>query len=192
MKKILLLLGCLLSLNACATATLPSGPTLNNLTQHSNALSVAVDVVDERESTKVGTIGALTVHVKKNIEDLVAGHLLTALNADKKINVVRSYSEELGGNAGNTGIIVSKIKTLNMNSADAILDPVQVDLSLEILVKNAKGEKTLHTFAMGRYSKRIGITIVDRSTGQLVDSVVKDAVFNLMQDAKFGKALESI
>ncbi len=197
MKRMIGFVSVALILSGCATARLSKGPESFALTQHPNAVNVGVaKVVDERTSANVGTIGAAGIRVKQaDLSDITTNYLVNSLNTELKTNVTRIVSinnENAATVAGSTAadvFLATHIKRVKIFSADALMQPVEVNIDMELTVYDKAG-KTIYTAPIsGTYEKRIGISIVDKATGQLVESTVQDAVNNLIKDSGFRKAI---
>ena len=81
------------------------------------------------------------------------------------------------------GVMAGTIRALRMYSADAIMQPVRVDMDLDFEIYDRIGNQVYRTTIHGHYEERIGITIVDKSTGRLVEATVQNAIDNLARDS---------
>jgi hypothetical protein len=173
----------------CAAARLPKGPDVYSLPEYPSAPKVGVaKVADARESTKAGHIGATSVRVDKDVADLTTNYLLDALNRDMKLNVAHAEATGPAGIAsmasqqGMDAVLVSAIKRVEMSSADAVMQPVHTVVDMECVVYGRDGSERYRRLFSGSYDKRIGITIVDKATGELVENAVKETVTSLAKD----------
>lgn len=184
--------------SGCATARLDSGPSIA-LTHHMQAPNVGVSkVIDERQSPNIGTIGAAGIRVKQaDLSQTLTNHLIQSLNSHLKVNVtpvveVHDQNAASVAESSNTDRVVSlRVKKLKMFSADALMQPVEVNMDLELKVYDRAGKVIYTTPVTGSYEKRIGISIVEKSTGQLVNSTVQEAINNLIKDPGLKKSLAS-
>lgn len=185
--------------NGCATAKLSGGPDTFSLIEHPNTVRVGVPrVVDERGTSNVGTIGAAFIQVKSELVDLTTNYLINHLNTRMNLNVERLKTAAAQDIAAASllhqteRVLVVRIKRLKMFSMDALMQPVEVDLDLECEVYDAVGKLIYRQTITGRHEKRIGISIVDKTTGKLVESAVLDAMNNLVKDPGLKKSLASM
>lgn len=180
----------LLSTVGCATARLPKGPDTSILIRHQEpAPVVAARALDERGSEKIGAIGATTIFVRKSeLVNLVSNHLIRYLNEKvgldvERVQTIETDSIQLTATKKKAeGVILLRIKSLRMFSLDALLDPVQTDLTLELIVFDERGEAIYRRAVTGRHEKRIGISVVEKSAGELVESVVKETLRQYLRD----------
>lgn len=199
MKKTLVaaFLGVLIT--GCATARLSQGPDTFSLIEHSNAVRIGVPkATDARGTNKAGTIGAAFIQVKSELVDLTTNYLINYLNTRLNANVIRIKtvdSQEISSVSSQyqaDRIFILKIKRLKMFSADALMQPVEVDLDLAFEVYDQTGKQIYKQEVTGHHEKRIGISIVDKTTGQLVEAAVLDAMNNLVKDPGLKKSLASL
>lgn len=187
----------LLLTNGCATAKLSKGPDPAVLINHDEIAPIGVaTAMDERDSEKIGTIGATSIVVKKNdLVDLVGNHLVRYINEKIGLNVERvqvtgNDSIKLVATKKKVeGVIVLRIKSLKMFSMDALLQPVEVNLTLELVVFDESGQEIYRRIADGHYEKRIGITVVEKSAGELVEAVVKETLSQYVKDSELKKII---
>jgi hypothetical protein len=190
--KFLLLIGAIF-LTSCATASLPKAPSTADLTHFNDVSTIGVQVTDSREGTRVGSIGATTVSVKEDLAEFVNSYLVSTLNQNLQMNVIGLYGDSLNVvSAGTNGSVHADIVSLQMVSADALMDPVDVRLVMYIKLKNGAGKTIYNETLVGDFSKWIGISIVDKSTGKLVESVVQSAMTNLISKPEFIAAAHSL
>ena len=184
MRNVFVMAFVFFALTGCATARLSKGPDPSLLIQHKEISPVGVaNAVDDRESEKIGTIGATSIVVKKNdLVDLVGNHLIRYINENDSIKLVATKKKV-------EGVIVLRIKSLKMFSMDALLQPVEVDLTLELVVFDERGQEIYHRIADGHYEKRIGISVVEKSAGELVEAVVKETLSQYVKDAELKKVI---
>lgn len=188
MKNVIL--GLLLFSSAgCATARLPEGPDASILIHQEPAPVVVARASDEREGEKIGTIGATTIFVKKGgLVNLVSNHLVRYINEKVGLNVERVEVSEtdsiklIATKKKIEGVILLRIKSLRMFSVDALLDPVQTNLTLELVVFDEAGREIYRRVATGHHEKRIGVSVVEKSAGELVESVVKETLRQYLRD----------
>jgi len=154
-------------------------------------------VVDERGTANAGTIGAAFIQVKGELVDLVTNYLINHLNTKMDLNVERLKTATAQDIASASSVyhtdrvLVVRIKRLKMFSMDALMQPVEIDLDLECEVYDPDGKLIYQQTIMGRNEKRIGISIVDKTTGKLVEAAVLDAMNNLVKDSGLKKSLAS-
>ncbi len=197
MKKLIVWILGLIVLSGCATAKLSKGPDPAILIHHEESVPIGVvTTMDERESEKIGTIGATSIVVKKNdLVDLVGNHLIRYINEKIGLNVERVQINEndsiklVATKKKVEGVIVLRIKSLRMFSIDAILQPVEVNLTLELIVFDEVGQEIYHRIADGHYEKRIGISVVEKSAGELVEAVVKETLSQYVKDPELKKII---
>lgn|SRR3989338_2025715 len=196
MKKILIMILTGLVLSSCATARLAKGPDTFALLQHSGGVNLGVSkVLDERESKNVGTIGAAGIRVNDEIGPLTTNYLISFLNSKLNANIVRLPDVDkttvpaIAKQNNVDKVMVARIKRIKMFSMDALMQPVEVDMDLEVTVFDAAGSEIYQQMIQGHYEKRIGLTIVDKSTGELVEAAVKDTVSNLITNRNFQTVL---
>lgn len=196
-KKLGLIGLILIFISGCATAKLTSGPSLA-LIHHPDALNVGVSkVIDERESANAGTIGATGIRVKQgDLSSTLTNYLTQSVNSNMNVNVTPvaaatdRNAASVAENSNTDRVLAVTIKKIKVFSADAIMQPVEVHLDLEMNVYDRKGKNIYSAPISGSYEKRIGLTIVDKATGELVEATVKDAVNNIVKDEGLKKALE--
>lgn len=197
--KSVLVLALLAVFTGCATARLPESPDIFSLQQFSTSTRIAVPkVVDERGTNNAGTIGAAGIKVKDEIVDFTTNHLLHALNTRLNVNVVttgpvnEAQASQAVETSNTNGLVIAKIKRLKMHSIDALMQPVEVDMDMDVLVYDKQGQKLIEKTIIGHYEKRIGLGIVDKSTGELVDATVKETMQNLVKDTDFKNAIQKL
>jgi hypothetical protein len=182
----------------CATARLSKGPDVYTVSQHPSGLKVGVaKVVDQRESTKAGSIGATSVRVDKDIADMTTNYLIQTLDQQMQVNVVPVEASTPAGVAsiasqrGVDAVVVSQITSVKMFSADAIMQPVSTSIDMNTVVYNRDGSEKYRRSFSGKYEKRIGLTIVDKATGELVEEAVKDMMAGVGRDTGLKEALQA-
>lgn len=198
MRKTLAWVLVLFTISGCATAKLPAGPDIYGLNKYSDVGAVAVSkVVDERGTISAGTIGATGVRVKNDVVPLTTNYLLSMMNTNLNLNVIpvgslssASAGEVLGQSDAGGGILL-KIKSLKLHSVDAMMQPVEVDMDVDVAVFERGGKVVVEKSVSGHYEKRIGLSIVDKSTGELVDQVVRETIANVIKDSDIKLALET-
>ncbi len=176
----LLVLGLAL-LTGCVTAKLPPASDAFAPQDRPGQAKVGVArVKDARASVKVGHIGAASISVKKpDLENLVTSHLMDCFNRQLGVNVERVSAETaeeaklLADSRGVDGLVLASILNLTMTSVDAVMEPVEVALDVEVSLHDQTGRQIFKEVVLGRYSKWIGITIVDKATGKLVDATTR-------------------
>ncbi len=187
-------------LSGCATAKLGSGPDVFALPQLKDRPVIGVSkVTDTRGGTQVGTIGAAGIRVKANdLTALTTNYLLNTLSSKLDMNIQTVANFE-GSDMPHylklkhlNGYLTASVTRLKMFSADAIMQPVETNLDLQIKVYDQNGEILYDQTVSGSFEKRIGLSIVDKSTGELVNSVVEKTMEVLAQDSSLRKALESL
>lgn len=198
MKKIIIIMTAVLILNGCATARLSKGPDTYTLLQHSGGVNLGVaKVIDERASKNVGTIGAAGIRVNEEIVPLATNYLISYLNEKLTANITRipdvpeAQIPSIAEQNKISKLIVTRIKKLKLFSADALMQPVEVDMDMEVTVFDAAGTQLYQQMIQGHFEKRIGLSIVDKSTGELVESTVKDTVSNLITNSNFQKVISA-
>ncbi len=178
--------------SGCATAQLPKGPEIGALKQNSGAAQVSVATVeDARSTTHAGSIGATSIEVPKDVNNMVYKYLVLALNEDLGINIKEAgrISQEDIAKVGADRLIVSEISSIKISSFDAIMQPVNTEILLNLSVLNKQGQSVYKQSYLGKYEERIGISIVASKTGQLVESAVKNLISQITSDSNFKKAL---
>ncbi len=181
----------------CTTVTLPSGPKAFALVQYPNAVTLGVPKVeDARGVAKMGTIGALSINMDDKVTGFVSDYLINCLNNDLKMNVQRikdvnaadltSIAKEYHLDR----IVVGKIISLKMFSIDAILQPVETTIVLDITIYNQDGSKIYGNNFLGNNIKRVNALAVQTSAGKLVEEAVKDSMIKVKVDDDFQKALK--
>lgn len=190
MRSVFIIMLVLFTGTGCITAHLSKGPDTSVLIQHEdlNPIGVAA-ALDDRDSEKIGTIGATTIEVKKSeLTNLVSNHLIRYINEKIGLNVERvevSDSDSIKLIASKKkveGIIILRIKSLRMFSLDALLQPVEVDLTLELSVFEEGGQELYRRVITGHHEKRIGISIVEKATGEIVEAAIKDTLRQYAKD----------
>ena len=197
MKRTIVWIIGLIVLSGCATAKLSKGPDPAVLIHHDEIAPIGVaTAMDERDSEKIGTIGATSIVVKKNdLVDLVGNHLVRYINEKIGLNVERVQVTDndsiklVATKKKVEGVIVLRIKSLKMFSMDALLQPVEVNLTLELVVFDEVGQEIYRRIADGHYAKRIGITVVEKSAGELVEAVVKETLSQYVKDSELKKII---
>ena len=199
MLKVLFLSSIVALTTGCAAAKLSRGPDTYALTRYPDAVRIGVaKVLDERGGHKVGTIGATVIFVKKELADLTTNYLIHHLNSNLRANVeqvIVTSPDEIPSEAAKNnveGIVLARINRLRMFSIDALMQPVEVELSLDVEVYDRNGLRVYKESFMGHHEKRIGITLVEHSTGKLVEAAVLDAMNNLVKDPGFKKSIASL
>lgn len=198
MKKIVTIAFLSVFVSGCASAKLSRGPDTFPLIEHTHSLRVGVpQAVDERGTNRAGTIGAAFIQVKSELADLTTNYLINYLNTRLNLNVERIQMAAVQDFAtifsqhNMDRVLIVKIKRLKMFSVDALMQPVEVDLDLECEVYDPSGNLIYRQTFMGHHEKRIGISIVDKTTGKLVEAAVLDAMNNLVKDPGLKKSLAS-
>ena len=199
MKQIFLF-GIIVFISGCATARLPQGPDIYSTHQYSEARAFGVvKVVDQREKKKAGTIGALTVNVDhEELAQITTNYLIESLNLKLQLNVSRISKfdpENIDlplSNQNLNGFIVARIKKLKLFSVDAILQPVSVEIFMEIDVYNTQGQIVYSDVFDGYFNKRMGLRTSSEAHGELVESAVKTLMENLVKYRNFTDALSTI
>lgn len=184
----------------CATAKLSRGPDTYALSKHPDGIRLGVNkVVDERNGDKVGTIGAAIINVKRqDLANLATNYLISQLNTSFKANIEEvavTAPEQIPAEAEKRnvkGLVLARISHLRMFSMDAIMQPVKVELNMEAELYDAGGQLLFNKSFPGNFEKRIGISLVEHSTGQLVEATVRDAVSNLVKDTDFKTSVASL
>ena len=199
MQKLLIGIAMLSLFVGCATARLPQSPDIYSLQRQASQATVLVTkVVDGRGSMKAGMIGGASIQVKKEIVEFSTSHLMSALNKNLSLNIIPTNSLSSGDIAKTIqsnqadGAVVATIRSLKMHSFDAVMEPVEVNMSMDVVVYDKNGAQLTATSVLGRYEKRIGITIVDKSTGELVGNTVKNVMDNLVKDSKIKQAIQQL
>ena len=168
--------------SGCATAQLSQGPDIRSLKANAGAAEVAVAMVeDARGGTRAGSIGATSVDVPTSVANMIHRYLTTALNSELGLNIKEA------GKADKT--VVSKITGLSIASFDAIMQPVKTQIKLDLSVLDQSSQPIYRQSYLGEYEERIGISIVDSKTGQLVESAVQRLIKEVTNDANLKKAL---
>lgn len=182
--------------SGCATAQLAKGPDTRSLKLHTGAAQVAVVMVeDARGTTRAGSIGATSVDVPTNVADMVYNYLITRLNENFEVNVKEAGKvsqadiAQLASSIGVGRTIVSKITSIKISSFDAIMQPVKTEILLDLSVLDKNGQSVYKQSYLGKYEERIGLSIVESKTGQLVESAVKNLVTEVTSDNGLKKAL---
>ena len=182
--------------SGCATAQLAKGPDTNFLKSHAGSSQVAVAMVEDiRTTTRAGSIGATSVNVPANVSLMVYNYLVICLNENFRVNIKEpgKTSQENNGqpasSPGSDRVIVSKISSIKISSFDAIMQPVQTEVKLDLSVLDQKGQLVYKQSYFGKYEERIGISIVDSKTGQLVEAAVKNLMMEISNDNGLKNAL---
>ena len=178
--------------SGCATAQLAKGPDIGTLKQNSGATQVSVAMVeDARATTHAGSIGATSIDVPKDVNTMVYNYLVSHLNEDLGVNIKEAgrVSQQDIAQMGADRLIVSEISSIKVSSFDAIMQPVQTEILLNLSVLNKQGQSVYKQTYLGKYEERIGISIVASKTGQLVESAVKNLISQITSDSNFKKAL---
>lgn len=151
---------------------------------------------DSRDNTKAGSIGGLIINVdNKSLSDFTSNYLLHYLNEKMQMNVVRI--EDIGDNNvatvaqkyGVECLVVGNVVDINMFSLDELLQPTEAGIVIEIVVYDSQGSQLYKRSVAGNFRRRVNSFIIERSTGKLVEEVVRDAMNNLISDVNFKKAL---
>ncbi len=191
-KKFILLLFIACILSGCATAQLAKGPDINNLKQYTGASQVAVAMTEDvRPSTNAGSIGATSIDVPKDANNMVYNYLVSCLNENLGINIKEAgrVSQQDIAQVGAERLVVSDISSIKIYSFDAIMQPVQTEVLLNVAVLNKQGTAIYRQSYVGKYEERIGISIVSSKTGQLVESAIKNLMTQISGDDNLKKAL---
>ena len=196
MKKIVTIAFLGVFISGCASAKLSRGPDTFSLIEHTNSLRVGVPKAhDERGTNRAGTIGAAFIQVKSELVDLTTNYLIHYLNTKLDLNVERIPMTGAKDRVSTPSphnmdrVLILRIKRLKMFSMDALMQPVEVDLDLECEVYDSDDHLVYRQTIMGHHEKRIGISIVDKTTGKLVEAAVLDAMNNLVKDPGLKKSL---
>ena len=152
-------------------------------------------VQDARGNTRAGTIGATSVDVPATVKGTVNNYLINDLYGNFKVNV--KPAGELPGGKGSASsfgadkLVASKITGISIQSFDAIMEPVHTQIHLNLSVYDAQGTSVYEHAYTGLYEERIGISLVDSKTGQLVEQSIKFLMGQITGDDALKKALES-
>lgn len=180
----------------CATAKLSKGPDTFSLTEHTASPRIGIPrVVDERGTSQAGTIGAAFIQVKGELMDLTTNYLVNHLNTKLNLNIERIKAQTPQDIASASSersmdrVLIVRIKKLKIFSMDALMQPVEVDLDLAYEVYDMSGKLIHQQEVLGHHEKRLGISVVDKATGKLVEAAVLDAMKNLVKDPGLKKSL---
>ncbi|MBI4398158.1 MAG: hypothetical protein HY586_03440 [Candidatus Omnitrophica bacterium] len=198
MKSLAGILMAALFVSGCAmTAKLPQAPDASSFTRYPDVASVGVaKVQDVRGTVKAGAISAQPVEVKEDITDFCTKYLINSLNSDMKVNV--TLIEEtlpandiplLAAQKGLDRILISKLISVKFSSLDAIMDPVQTDMQMDVYVYNQSGELILKRNFFGKAEKWLGLGTSIKSTGKLVQESTLNLMGTLASDAELKSAL---
>lgn len=197
MNKILGFLFAALLMSGCAmTAKLPPAPDADSLTKLDGATNVGVvKVEDARGTVKAGMISAQPMEVDAKIADFCTNYLIRNLNSETKVNItpLGAISEaEIASSASKNNlerVLVAKLKSIQFSSIDAIMQPVQTDMQMDVFVYNQSAEIILKKNYFGKAKKWLGLTTGVNSTGKLVDASTQDLMKSLANDAELKAAL---
>jgi len=197
MSQIALLIVVSILIQGCATAQLSKGPDTYALIEHQESAAFGIPkAMDERKGENAGTIGGALIKVKKkDLVELATNYLVQYINQKVGLNVVRitmsesEPAEVIMAKHNVDGIVVLKIKELKMFSMDALLQPVKTDLTLELMILDKSGRAIYERTVTGHDEKRIGVSMVEKSAGKIVETVVKDALSQLVKDPELRKII---
>ncbi len=185
-----------LILSGCATARLSQGPDIQSLKSHAGAAQVAVAMVEDgRGATHAGSIGATSIDVPTSVTDMVYHYLIAELNSNFGLNIKEAgklSQEDVAQAVSSSGadkVVVSKINSIKISSFDAIMQPVQTQIQLDLSVLDRRGQAIYKHSYLGEYEERIGLSMVDSKTGQLVESSVQQLMKEITNDADLKQAL---
>ena len=196
-RWVLVLLGGFL-ISGCATARLGAGPDVYSLKEYPEGMRVAVaKVADVRGSDSAGTIGGCGIKIKgKELEPLATSYLLDGMSRYLMVNISRVEDISAGkvpqlAVANNAVYFVSAgITRLKMHSFDALMQPVEADCGLDLKIYDRQGREVFQKTFTGSYQERIGLSIVEKTTGKIAERTVQDAVSNLVKDPELQKLLK--
>ena len=180
--KLLPVVWLLFFISGCATARLPSGPEVFSPYHHKDKVTIGIiKVQDSRDDKKAGAIGLAPIYVEgKDLTNMVTNYLIDCINRRLQFNVINvsAYQtndmKELTKKHNIQGIALLNITKLEMNSFDAIIESVKVDMEADLQIFNKDGEKVYEDIFKGHYEERIGMVLnVDKATGELVEEVTK-------------------
>ena len=187
MKRASLFVIVCLALTGCATAQIAQGPSIATLKMRDGRPLVAVAMVkDARGKTNVGTIGAAGIAVPETVKNTVHNYLVNTLYDNFAVNA--KGSEEA---AGTEKLVSSQIDSISIYSFDAIMQPVDTEISLKLSVLDVQGKSVYEQSYRGMYQERIGISLVESKTGQLVEEAIRNLMAQIAGDDRLKKVLEA-
>lgn len=198
MKNIFFIMVGLFGLTGCASAQPGTSPeTTHAIVQHKEVtMPEAVKVMDDRGNKKARTIGATVIQTNgNNLVELVTDHFIKYINDKARLNVVKvaikesDVIEEVVDTYKLEGMAILKIKELRVFSIDAFIQPVEVDLLLELSIFDKSGQKIYNRTISGHHEERIGLIIVENNVENLVEIVLKDALNQYGKDPELKKII---
>ncbi len=197
MRKMIFLILCFITVAGCAAPKLPGKPDIDSSLHSDQRLSVGVaNTIDERDSEKIGMIGAAAVIVKKSdLADLVGNRLIRYINEKIGLDVERVQLNETDSIKLITtrkkmkGVIILKIKSLSIFAAGALTHPIEAKMILELTVLDETGQKVYQRIANGHHKQQVTIPITEETTKALVESVIKTALRQYGEDPDLKKII---
>ena len=201
MNRKAVILSAALLLAGCATARLPQGPDIYSFSVKPGAPSVVVArVIDERADKKrLGSIGATQYSMNSDPVELVGKEAVAALYGQglngKMGRVAADQPATFAGEAQREnaqGVLALHLKSLSLESFDAVMDPPTVKATLSAKLYDSQGNLLDTAEVTGLVQRRIGIFSLEKETGQLVGEAIHDAAQRLMGTGALGGALTKL
>ena len=176
------------ALSGCATAQIAQGPSIASLKMRDNKPLIVVAMVkDARGKTSVGTIGAAGIAVPETVKNTVHNYLVNTLYDNFAVNAKGSE-----GATGSEKLVSSQIDAISIYSFDAIMQPVDTEIRLKLSVLDAQEKSLYEQNYAGMYQERIGMSLVETKTGQLVEEAIRNLMAQIAGDDKLKKVLENV
>jgi len=190
----------LLTITGCATSRIPSGPETFSTIQYEGKPKLGIiKAQDSRKEKKAGNIGLAVINVEsEDLTNMVTNHLVHCVNNDLQFNVekVGAYLPKdmnmVATQYGTSGTITLNVLRLELRSFDAILEPVETDIDAKVQVYDQEGKLVYEEIINGHYSERIGLSIVDKATGELINKATESLIKNIAINLNLRKTLTAL
>jgi len=188
MKKSVAWISMLIVLSGCHETK------LQDLSNHSGSNRAVFPVgvataIDGWRRERAGIAGMLSIDIKKEtMIHLVSNYLIDYINNEtglraERIEINETDSIKLVATRNKvSGVIVLKIKALEIIFSSESQKSVQADAALELIVFDENGVEIYRRTVKEHYKKQIGLPVSEQSVSELVESVVKNTLKQYLKD----------
>ena len=195
MKKPVAWIFMLIVLSGCHQTKLQDASNHSGSNQTAFPVGVAT-AIDEWRRERAGIAGALPIDIKKEtLVRLVGNYLIDYIHKETGLRVERIEIAELDSiklavtrNKVN-GIIVLKIKTLEISFLIESQKSLQADAALELIVFDENGVEIYRRTVKEHYKKQTRFPVSEQSVSELVESVVKNTLKQYLKDPDLKKVI---
>lgn len=186
------------SLIGCQTVRIPSGPDVSKLGLIPNAPLVGLNVLDVRNSNKIGTIGASTILAKPSETVGMTQNYAVDFLHQQGINSVitpqvdftdSNHIQEAINKLHADGMLRLEITGMRVSSIDLLLDNPQYEVDILVIVYSKEGKSIFHEYIHGLEKSR---ALFSGGQGEAIGRIVSQALWTLEQNPDFRKALTAL